>query len=241
MSGFRQHEFVHIADAMLCCGCSRSPKDDNSWLGVHADVWRGRRFLKHSWHAPAGSRGKFAVVHFASNDFKSSKGASVAQCLDESFWDAFKQKMLLLRGETKGVFLVIWGDYKLWALGFKDGQKAFAAERYDGICAEMLERASQLYIPARWLRFEDLAALEHPPNDSLHFARSSASKLQGLLNKCWIRGSSVSLSRFTRTDRFRRGPRRLCAHPNNAGSCCRDPCLRNTASPRRHLLHQGRH
>ena len=178
MSGFRQHEFVHIADSVLCCGRSRSPKEDNSWLGVHADVWRGRRFLKHSWHAPAGSRGKFAVVHFAGNDFKRSKGARVAQCLDESFWDAFKQKMLLLRGETKGVFLVIWGDYKLWALGFKDEQKAFAAERYDGMCAEMLERASQLNIPARWLRFEDLAALEHLPNDSWHFARSSASKLQ---------------------------------------------------------------
>ena len=73
---------------------------------------------------------------------------------------------------------MIWGDYKLRALGFKDEQKAFAAERYDGMCAEMLERASQLNIPAKWLRVEDLAALEHPPNDSWRFARNSASKLQ---------------------------------------------------------------
>ena len=141
---------------------------------MRADVWRGRRIARHPWRAPGGSQEKFAVVHIAGNDFKRINGARVAQCLDESFWDAFKQKMLLLRGETKGVFPLIWGDYKLWALGFKDGQKAFAAERYDGICAEMLERASQLYIPARWLRFEDLAALEHHPNDSWHFARSSA-------------------------------------------------------------------
>ena len=152
---FQQHQFVLIADSVLCCGCSRSPKEENSLLGVHADVWRGRHFLKHSWHAPAGSRRKFVVVHFAGNDFKSSKGARGAQCLDESSWDAFSHNMLL-RGETKGVFLVIWGDYKLWALGFKDEQKAFAAERYDGMCAEMLERASQLNIPAR------MAALRRP-------------------------------------------------------------------------------
>ena len=46
----------------------------------------------------------------------------------------------------------------------------------------MLERAAQLNIPNRWLRFEDLASLEHPPNDNWHFARSSASELQRLLN-----------------------------------------------------------
>ena len=80
-------------------------------------------------------------------------------------------KMLLLRGETKCVFLVIWGDCKLWAPGFKHDQQACAAERYDGMCAEMLDRASQLDIPAKWLRFEDRAALEHPPNDSWHVAR----------------------------------------------------------------------
>ena len=110
MSGFQQHQFVHIADSVLCCGCSRSPKEDNSWLGVHADVWRGRRFLKHSWHAPARSRGKFVVVHVASNDFKRN-GPVVKQWLDASFWAEFGRKMFLLRGETKDVFLVIWGDY----------------------------------------------------------------------------------------------------------------------------------
>ena len=52
---------------------------------------------RHPWRAPAGSQEKFAVVHIAGNGFKSSKGARVAQCLDESFWDAFTQKMLLLR------------------------------------------------------------------------------------------------------------------------------------------------
>ena len=182
MSGFQQHQFVHIADSVLSCGCSRSPREDSSWLGVHADVLRGRRIARHPWRAPAGSQEKFAVVHIASNDFKSTKGGRVRQWLDESFWDAFKQKMFLLRGETKGVFLVIWGDYQLWALGFMDEEKASAAERYDGMCAEMLERAAQLNMPNRWLRFEDLAAVEHPPNDNWHFARSPASKLQGLLN-----------------------------------------------------------
>ena len=131
---------------MLSDAGDNSPKGDNTWLGVRADVWRGRRIARHPWRAPAGSQEKFAVVHIAGNDFKSSKGARVAQCLDESFWDAFKQKMFLVRGEIKGVFLVIWGDYQLWALGFMDEEKASAAERYDSMCAEMLERAAQLSI-----------------------------------------------------------------------------------------------
>ena len=38
--------------------------------------------------------------------------------------------MILLRGETKELFLVIWGDYQLWVLGFKDEKKASVAERY---------------------------------------------------------------------------------------------------------------
>ena len=83
---------------------------------MRADVWRGRRIARHPWRAPAGSHEKFAVAHIASNDFKSSKGGRVRQWLDESFWDAFKQKMLLLRDETKGIFLVIWGDYQFWVL-----------------------------------------------------------------------------------------------------------------------------
>ena len=107
------------------------------------------------------------------------------------------------------------------------------------MCAEMLERAAQLNIPNRWLRFEDLAALEHPPNDNWHFARSSASKLQGLLND--MLDPRFSLIRFARTDHFRRDPRRLRADLSSAHSCWRDPCLRNTASPRRHLFHLGRH
>ena len=47
-----------------------------------------------------------------------------------------------------GVFLVIWGDYECWAPGFNDEVRASAAERYNGMCAEMLRRAQQLNIPS---------------------------------------------------------------------------------------------
>ena len=119
-------------------------------------------------------------MHIAGNDFKRN-GPVVKQWLDASFWAEFGRKMLLLRGETKDVFLVIWGDYQLWAPGFKDKQKTSAAQRYDSMCAEMIERAEQLNIPNRWLRFSDPGALELT-NDNWHFARSYASELQRLLN-----------------------------------------------------------
>ena len=76
---------------------------------------------------------------------------------------------------------MIWGDYQLWALGFKDNQETSAAERYDSMCAEMNERAAQLNIPSRWLRYRDLAALELT-NDNWHIARSSAKALKQLLD-----------------------------------------------------------
>ena len=109
VSGFQQTQLVHIADSVLCDGSNKFSKGDNTWLGVTADVWRGRSIARHPWGAPPGSQEKFAVVHIASNDFKTRGGARVKPWLDESFWDVFKEKMLLLRGETKGVFLVVWG------------------------------------------------------------------------------------------------------------------------------------
>ena len=121
-------------------------------------------------------------MHIAGNDFKTLKGSRVRPWIDESFWHEFKRKMTILRDETMGVFLVIWGDYQCWAPGFNDEVRASAAERYNGMCAEMLRRAQQLNIPSRLLRSEDLAALEHLPNDAWHFANSSASMLQELLN-----------------------------------------------------------
>ena len=183
VSGFQQTQLMHIADSVLCDGSNKSSKGDNTWLGVAADVWRGRSIARNPWGAPPGSQEKFAVVHIAGNDFKTRGGARVKPWLDESFWDVFKEKMLLLRRETKGVFLVVWGDYELWALGFNDEHATSAAARYNGMCAEMLQRATQLDIPNRWLRSKDLAHLEHPPNDAWHFARSSASKLRELLDR----------------------------------------------------------
>ena len=131
VSGFQQTQLMHIADSVLRDGSNKFSKGDNTWLGVAADVWRGRSIARHPWGPPPASQEKFAVVHIAGNDFKTRGGARVKPWLDESFWDVFTEKMLLLRGETKGVFLVIWGDYQLWVLGFKDEKKASAAERYD--------------------------------------------------------------------------------------------------------------
>ena len=63
------------------------------------------------------------------NDFKTTGGVRVKPWLVESFWDVFKEKMLLVCGETKSAFLVVWGDYQLWAPGFNDGQATSAAAR----------------------------------------------------------------------------------------------------------------
>ena len=241
VSGFQQTQLVHIADSVLCDGSNKSSKGDNTWLGVTADVWRGRSIARHPWGAPPGSQEKFAVVHIAGNDFKTRGGARVKPWLDESFWDVFKEKMLLVRRETKGVFLVVWGDYQLWAPGFNDEQATSAAARYNGMCAEMLQRATQLDIPNRWLRYEDLADLEHPPNDAGHFARSSASKLRGLLDRMLDPRFFGHPAAYGVHRPSHRDPRRLCAEFNSAHSCWKDSCLHNTKSPRCHLLHEGQH
>ena len=237
MSGFQQHQFVHIADSVLCCGRSSSTREGSSWLGVRADVWRGRRIARHPWRAPAWSQEKFVVVHIAGNDFKTRGGARVKPWLDESFWDVFKEKMFLLRRETKGVFLVVWGDYELWALGFNDEQATDAAARYNGMCAEMLQRATQLDIPNRWVRSVDLAA-RTTPGTLLAALRQSCGDFS---TACWIPDSLVTLLRMARTDRLHRDPRRLCADFNSAHSCWKDSCLHNTKSPRCHRLHKGQH
>ena len=236
VSGFQQTQLVHIADSVLCDGSNKSSKGDNTWLGVAADVWRGRSIARNPWGAPPGSQEKFAVVHIAGNDFKTRGGARVKPWLDESFWDVFKEKMLLLRGETKGVFLVVWGDYQLWAPGFNDEQATSAAARYNGMCAEMLQRATQLDIPSRWLRSEDPPRTT--PGTLLAALRQSCGNFS---TACWIPDSLVTLLRMARTDRLHRDPRRLCADFNSAHSCWKDSCLHNTTSPRCHLLHKGQH
>ena len=80
-SSFQQQQLVHIADSVLSDGSSKSPKGDNTWLGVTADVYRGRSIARHEWRAPAGSQEKIAVVRIASNNFKRS-GPVVKQWLD---------------------------------------------------------------------------------------------------------------------------------------------------------------
>ena len=107
MPRFQQHQLVHLSDSVLSNGSSNSPKADNTWLGVTADVFRGRSIARHPWRAPPDSQEKFAVVHIARNDFKTLKGARVRPRMDESFWHEFDRKMAILRGETMSVFLVI--------------------------------------------------------------------------------------------------------------------------------------
>ena len=75
---------MHIADSVLCDGSSNSTRQDNSWLGVPADVGCGRSIARHDWRAPAGSQEKIAVVHIASKDVKRN-GPVVKQWLDASF------------------------------------------------------------------------------------------------------------------------------------------------------------
>ena len=54
--GFQQKQFVHIADSVLSNGSNNSPKADNTWLGVTADVRRGRSIARHTWRAPQARR-----------------------------------------------------------------------------------------------------------------------------------------------------------------------------------------
>ena len=74
-----KQQFVHIADSVPSDGNNNSPKGDNTWLGVTANVWRGRSTERHEWCVPGGSEHKIAVVHIVGNDFK-SKG-SVVSCV----------------------------------------------------------------------------------------------------------------------------------------------------------------
>ena len=81
VSGFQQEQFIHIADSVLSGGSNNSPKGNNTWLGVTADVRRGRSIARHEWCVPGGSEHQIAVVHIAGNDFK-SKGSVVGQYMD---------------------------------------------------------------------------------------------------------------------------------------------------------------
>ena len=120
--GFQQEQFIHVAESVLRDGSSSSPKGDNTWLGVTADVRRGRSIARPPWCVPGGSEHKIVVVHIARNDFK-SKSSVVRQYLDRGFWAVFAQRMIRLQEQTKFVFLVVWGDYEFWAGGFNDKDK----------------------------------------------------------------------------------------------------------------------
>ena len=212
VSGFQQEQFIHIADSVLSDSSNNSPKGDDTWLGVTADVRRGRSIARHPWCVPGGSEHNIAVVHISGNDFK-SKGSFVRQYLDRGFWAVFEQKMIRLREQTEDVFLVVWGDYELWARGFNDNVMDLTIRTKRPLLVATTARAQIWSLPpGSWASLTNgCAIVTLPPLNSL----PTTGTLREALRKhcgdfwmpCWIRRSFISMLRTARSDRLHRGPR----------------------------------
>ena len=170
---------LHISDSVLCH--QTSAKLDNSWLGVAADVYRGRTFMKHDWTGDVVE--KRVALHYAGNDFKTDKGR-VKGDWPWNFSQVVRAKLAQLKNMAEEVVVVVWGDWQLWKEGFYGAVEADGV-RFDQMMASVGDCARDEGIRCIWLRESDLRHLE-TTSDYWHFAASSGHDLreivQGVFN-----------------------------------------------------------